>query len=196
MKAKAALIMVDVQNDFCPGGALNVPRGDEVVGVLNRYSERFRALGLPIIATRDWHPAKTSHFKSYGGVWPEHCVQHTHGAAFRADLQLSGGEIVLSKGMEADEDSYSAFHGKDETGTPLAPLLRRLGVEQIFVGGLATDYCVKETALDGMKQGFQVAVLGDASRGVNLRPDDSQRALTEMRAAGVKILASLDELTI
>jgi nicotinamidase/pyrazinamidase len=196
MQGKAALIIVDVQNDFCPGGALAVAKGDEVVAVLNRYSEKFSAAGLPIIATRDWHPRETSHFKSYGGVWPAHCVQETHGAAFHANLHLGSDAIVISKGMAADEDSYSAFQGRDASGTPLAQVLRGLGVEQIFVGGLATDYCVKQTALDGLKEGFGVALLDDASRGVNLHPDDSEKALAEMRAAGVKLVASLDELTI
>jgi len=196
MKEKAALIIVDVQNDFCPGGALAVAKGDEVVDVLNRYSEKFRAAGLPIIATRDWHPPQTSHFKTHGGLWPVHCVQHTDGAAFHPGLKLGKDVVVVSKGMAADEDSYSAFQGKDAAGTPLGQLLRGLGVEQIFVGGLATDYCVKHTALDGMKEGFKVAVLDDASRGVNLNPDDSAKALTEMCAAGVKMLASLDELSL
>ena len=196
MQERAALIIVDVQNDFCPGGALAVAKGDEIVAVLNRYNEKFRAAGLPIVATRDWHPPKTSHFKTYGGVWPAHCVQQTFGAAFHADLNLNSDVIVVSKGMGADEDSYSAFQGKDAAGTPLGQLLRGLGVGQIFVGGLATDYCVKQTALDGVKEGFRVVLLGDATRGVNLNPDDSEKALTEMRAAGVKMLASLDELSL
>lgn len=196
MQGKAALIVVDVQNDFCPGGALGVKNGDEIIPVLNRYMDRFRAAGLPVIATRDWHPVKTTHFKEYGGVWPPHCIQETRGAAFHADLHLADDVILVSKGMGADEDSYSAFHGKDDSGTPLSKLLRGLGVERIFVGGLATDYCVKYTALEGMKEGFTVVVLGDAIRGVNLQPDDSERALIAVRDAGAAKLGSIDELSL
>jgi nicotinamidase/pyrazinamidase len=196
MQQGAALIIVDVQNDFCPGGALAVAGGDEVVAVLNRYSERFAAAGLPIVATRDWHPPETRHFKTYGGVWPAHCMQHTCGAAFHPGLHLSEDVLVISKGTAADDDSYSAFQGRDAAGALLGELLRGLGIGQIFVGGLATDYCVKETALDGMREGFRVVLLGDAIRAVNLNPGDSEKALTEMRAAGVKTLASLDALIL
>jgi nicotinamidase/pyrazinamidase len=187
MQEKDALIIVDVQNDFCPGGALGVEDGDEIIPVLNRYIDRFRAARLPVIATRDWHPERTSHFKSFGGVWPAHCVQGTAGAAFHSDLRLAGDVIVMSKGMGADEDSYSAFQGKDDSGTPLAELLRRFGVRRIFVGGLATDYCVKQTTLDALAHGFEVVVLGAAIRGVNLSPGDSEKALGEMSEAGATI---------
>ncbi len=196
MQGKAALIVVDVQNDFCPGGALGVESGDEIIPVLNRYIDKFRAAGLPVIATRDWHPVKTTHFKEYGGVWPAHCIQDTRGAAFHADLHLPDDVILVSKGIGADEDSYSAFHGKDDSGTPLSKLLRGFGVERIFVGGLATDYCVKYTALEGMKEGFTVVVLGDAIRGVNLQPDDSEKALVAVRDAGAAKLGSIDELSL
>jgi nicotinamidase/pyrazinamidase len=196
MREKAALIIVDVQNDFCPGGALAVAKGDEVVPVINRYIEKFAAARLPIIATRDWHPLKTTHFKNYGGVWPEHCVQDTAGAVFHSDLQLGSDVVVVSKGAAADDDSYSGFDGKDDAGTPLAELLREWGVQRIFVGGLATDYCVKHTVIDGLKAGFAVALLGDAIRGVNLTPDDSEKALGEMRAAGAVLLASIDGLSL
>lgn len=196
MQGKDGLIIVDVQIDFCPGGALGVQNGDEIVPILNRYIDKFRAAGLPVIATRDWHPERTSHFKRYGGVWPDHCVQGTPGAAFHSNLRLASDIIVMSKGMGADEDSYSAFHGKDESGTSLAELLRRFGVERIFLGGLATDYCVKQTALDALTQGLEVVVLCDAIRGVNLAPDDSEKALREMLAAGAVSLASIDALSI
>ena len=196
MQGKAALIVVDVQNDFCPGGALGVKNGDEIIPVLNRYIDKFRAAGLPVIATRDWHPVKTTHFKEYGGAWPAHCIQDSRGAAFHADLHLPNDVILVSKGMAADEDSYSAFHGKADSGTPLSTLLRGLGIERIFVGGLATDYCVKYTALEGINQGITVVVLGDAIRGVNLQPDDSERALLEVRDAGATKLGSIDELSL
>jgi nicotinamidase/pyrazinamidase len=171
-----------------------VRNGDEIISVLNRYIEKFGAARLPVIVTRDWHPQKTSHFKDYGGVWPVHCVQQTHGAAFHPDLKLPPQAILVSKGTAPDEDSYSAFHGKDDAGTPLSKLLQELGVERIFVGGLATDYCVKYTALDGIKQGFAVVVLGDAVRGVNLHHDDSEKALAAVRDAGAVTLAGIDEL--
>jgi nicotinamidase/pyrazinamidase len=196
MQEKVALIIVDVQNDFCPGGALAVQDGDEVVPILNRYIDRFQAAGMPIVATRDWHPLKTTHFKNYGGVWPEHCVQESGGAAFHPNLKGLTNAVVVSKGTAPDEDSYSGFDGKDDAGTPLAELLRRLGVQRIYVGGLATDYCVKHTVIDGLKAGFAVVLLGDAIRGVNLTPDDSERALGEMRAAGAVSLASIDALSI
>jgi nicotinamidase/pyrazinamidase len=196
MQGKDALVIVDVQNDFCPGGALAVERADEVIPVLNEYIARFAAAGLPILVTRDWHPPKTSHFKTYGGVWPAHCVQDTAGAEFHRDLKLSPDMIMVSKGSAADEDSYSAFQAKDNAGVPLAELLHRLDVARIFIGGLATDYCVKYTALDGLHAGFAVVLLTDAIRGVNLQPEDSEKALAEMRAAGAMSLSAVDALPI
>ncbi|HEX9263434.1 MAG TPA: nicotinamidase [Candidatus Binatia bacterium] len=194
MRGKDALIVVDVQNDFCPGGALAVRNGDDVVAVLNRYIEKFLEARLPIFATRDWHPEKTSHFNSYGGPWPTHCVQHSRGAEFHPGLRLGPGVVVVSKGAGADEDGYSGFQGRDSSGAPLAELLRERGVEVIFVGGLATDYCVKHTALDGIKQGFRVVLIGDAVRGVDLNPNDSARAVKEMSDAGGLTLGSFDDL--
>ncbi len=193
--SQAALIVVDVQNDFCPDGALGISRGDEVVPVLNRYIEKFARAGRPVIATRDWHPEKTSHFQSGGGPWPAHCVQRTRGAEFHADLKLADGTIVVSKGTAPDEDSYSAFHGRDAAGTPLASLLTAAGVKTLYIGGLATDYCVKFTALDALRGGFGAVVLCDAIRGVDLKPGDSARALDEMRAAGAVLLGCFDELS-
>jgi nicotinamidase/pyrazinamidase len=194
MREKSALIIVDVQNDFCPGGALAVKNGDDVVAALNRYIARFKAAGLPIFATRDWHPAKTTHFKEYGGPWPAHCVQGTQGAAFHADLRLADDMVVVSKGTAVDEDAYSGFQGRNQMGVPLADLLSAHGIERIFIGGLATDYCVKATALDGLKHGFQVVLLSDAIRGVNLSPDDSALALVAMAKAGADSLASSEAL--
>lgn len=196
MLEKDALIIVDVQNDFCPGGSLAVRNGAEIVPILNRYIEKFADAGLPIFATRDWHPAVTRHFKSHGGPWPSHCVQGTGGAEFHRDLKLGSGAIVVSKGLGADEDSYSGFQGRDSSGMLLGDLLRQYGVERIFVGGLATDYCVKQTVLDGLGQGFKVMVIGDAVRGVDLNPDDSVEALKEMSAAGAVILAGTENLHV
>jgi nicotinamidase/pyrazinamidase len=187
MNRKDALVIVDAQNDFCPGGALAVADGDQVIQALNRYIDIFSKAHCPIFATRDWHPAKTSHFKDYGGPWPVHCVQESYGAEFHPALRL-GSAAVLSKGMAADQDSYSGFQAANSSGTLLADLLRRDGIERIFVGGLATDYCVKHTVLDGLTQGFQVVLLVDSVRAVNLAPNDGAVAIDEMiRAGAVRI---------
>lgn len=194
MQGKDALVIVDVQNDFCPGGALAVADGDKVVPVLNRYIEKFTAAHLPIFITRDWHPEKTSHFNTCGGVWPPHCIQGSKGADFHPDLRLPDDAVVISKGMGQDEDSYSGFQGTDSGGAKFAELLRRCGAKRLFVGGLATDYCVKHTVLDGLKEGFQVALLEDAIRGVNLQPGDSERAIAEMIRAGAERRAGLERI--
>jgi len=196
MEKKAALIVVDIQNDFCPGGALGVADGDRVIAPLNRYIERFADAGLPIFATRDWHPEKTTHFKAFGGVWPTHCVQGTFGAEFHRGLELGSSAVTVSKGMVADADSYSAFDAVDSTGVRLAELLRAAGVSQIFVGGLATDYCVKQTALDGRKLGFDVVLFRDAIRGVDLAPGDSARAVATMLDAGARVVENVGEFTL
>jgi nicotinamidase/pyrazinamidase len=192
--AQEALIIVDVQNDFCPGGALAVAGGDKVVAVLNRLIARFQQAGLPVVATRDWHPQRTTHFNTHGGIWPPHCVQGTHGAEFHADLALDKGAIIVSKGMEEDSDSYSGFDAVDAHGVRLADLARARGVERLVVGGLATDYCVKHTVLDGLQKGFKVVVLEDAVRGVDLKPGDARRALDEMKRAGAAVRRSKDWL--
>ena len=194
MQSKNALIVIDVQNDFCPGGALAVKDGDQVVPPLNRYMAKFKAAGAPIFATRDWHPAKTSHFNTSGGPWPPHCIQGSQGAQFHPALTLPSETVIVSAGMGSDEDGYSGFLGKDERGTLLVDLLRQQGVEHLFVGGLATDYCVKHTVLDGLKEGFKVVLLTDSVRGVNLKPDDSARAIEEMLHAGAEIAADLQQI--
>jgi nicotinamidase/pyrazinamidase len=185
MQGKDALVIVDVQNDFCPGGALAVRGGDEVVPRLNAYIERFAKAGRPVFATRDWHPEKTKHFQAYGGQWPPHCIQGTRGAEFRSDLRLPPSAVIVTTGAEPDEEGYSGFDGRGDGGT-LEEMLRRAGVERIFVGGLATDYCVKHTVLDGLKRGFKVVWLEDASRGVDLTPGDSVRAAAEMIGGGAE----------
>jgi len=181
-----ALIVVDVQNDFCPGGALAVAAGDEVVVPLNKLIEEFLERGEPVFKSRDWHPEKTKHFSAHGGTWPVHCVQNTKGAEFHPQLIDDIHIRIVSKGM-GDEDSYSAFDATD-----LALQLRRLGVEEVWVGGLATDYCVKNTVLDALKEGFQVKALEDAMRAVEVNAGDADRALTEMREAGAEIVDSED----
>ncbi|MFQ5790081.1 MAG: nicotinamidase [Acidobacteriota bacterium] len=189
-----ALVIVDVQNDFCEGGTLAVPRGDEVVDVLNEYAKLFSRLGLPIYASRDWHPERTTHFKPFGGVWPPHCVAGTRGAEFHPRLRLPEGTMVISKGASENEDAYSAFQASAQDGTLLEESLRRQGVCQLYVGGLATDYCVKSTVLDALGKGFQVTILSDAVRGVDLKPGDSRRAVEEMkqRGAGTTTLKAME----
>ena len=177
-----ALIVVDVQNDFCPGGSLAVANGDEVVGPLNKLAKEFLDRGEPVFKTRDWHPARTKHFAAYGGTWPIHCVQGTSGAEFHADLIDDPRITVISKGTDEGADGYSGFDG-----TNLAQLLREKGVAEVWVGGLATDYCVKHTVLDARREGFEVKALADAMRAVNLKPDDGGQAIEEMRDAGAEI---------
>lgn len=182
--SKRALIVVDVQNDFCPGGSLAVAHGDDVVRPLNELIEEFLEKGEPVFKTRDWHPPQTKHFQAYGGTWPIHCVQNTEGAAFHPDLIDDKHIRVISKGL-GDEDCYSGFDGTD-----LTLQLERLGVNEIWVGGLATDYCVKQTVLDGIKEGFHVKAVVDAMMPVELKPGDGERALEEMRAAGAELIDS------
>lgn len=181
-----ALVVVDVQNDFCPGGALAVPDGDTVVPVLNRYIQLFRKAGGQIVYTRDWHPRDHSSFKAQGGPWPPHCVQGTDGAKFHANLIPPVEAEVVSKADKNDE-AYSFFQG-----TNIAEKLRQQGIKTLLVGGLATDYCVKETVLDGLRFGFNVYHLDDASKGVNVKPDDSDRALQEMVSKGAKRITISD----
>jgi nicotinamidase/pyrazinamidase len=176
---ETALIIVDVQRDFCPGGALAVANGDEVVPVLNQYMDKVAAEGGQLFATRDWHPADHVSFKARGGVWPPHCIQKTEGAGFHPDLRLPDWTEIVSKGTDPDQDAYSGFQGTD-----LEKRLRSSGIERLLVGGLATDYCVKSTVLDGLKLGFEVVLLEDASRGVNLLPADSDKAVDQMIREG------------
>jgi len=180
---KKALIVVDVQNDFCPGGSLAVAQGDEVIAPLNQLIREFLDRGEPVYKTRDWHPPQTKHFTAYGGVWPIHCVQNTPGAEFHPDLLDDPRITVISKGIDDTADGYSGFDG-----TNLGDLLREEGVNEIWVGGLATDYCVKETVIDAARNGFKVKALADAMRAVNVNPEDGANAVEQMKAAGAEII--------
>src|SRR5947209_14627060 len=182
---KRALIVVDVQNDFCPGGSLAVAHGDEVVAPLNKLMKKFLDRGEPVFKTRDWHPAKTKHFAAYGGTWPVHCVQGTRGAEFHPDLTDDPRITIISKGVDESADGYSGFDG-----TNLADLLREEGVKEVWVGGLATDYCVKHTVLDALKEGFEVKALADAMRAVNVNPEDGAKAIEERREAGAEMIGN------
>jgi len=190
-----ALIVVDLQNDFCPDGALAVRDGHAIIPVVNRYVERFQRAGAPVFLTRDWHPPVTRHFQAYGGIWPPHCVQETLGAAFHEGLSAPSDAVVVSKGMDPDQDAYSGFQAEDDAGRPLGAALAARGVQRIYVGGLATDYCVRATALDAIREGFEVVVLTDAIGAVDLQPGDGARAIDEMRGAGVR-MATLNELGV
>lgn len=182
----SALLLVDVQNDFCPGGALAVPAGDQIVPVLNAYIDRFATAGLPIIASRDWHPAETRHFQAGGGPWPPHCVAGTEGAAFHPALRLPQSTTVVTKGTDPTDDGYSAFEATDPRGRPLTQALAARGITRLFVGGLATDYCVRASVMDALKKDFDVVLLVDAIRGIDLKPGDVDRALDEMVGAGAR----------
>jgi len=187
---RTALIVVDVQNDFAdPGGSLFVQGGDQVVPLVNSAIEETRNSGAIVVYTQDWHPQATPHFEKDGGIWPVHCVQGSWGAAFHPDLEVDGE--VIQKGA-GGEDGYSGFTVRDpETGdespTGLEGLLRARGVDRVVVVGLATDYCVKETAIDAAAKGFATTVLREAIAAVNLRPGDGDRALEEMVAAGATL---------
>jgi len=183
MLSQKALLIVDVQNDFCTGGTLAVPDGEAVVPVLNEYIAEFQKRELIILASRDWHPKHTKHFKAFGGLWPEHCVEGTPGAAFHPKLNLPPETIIISKGVESDQDGYSAFQGIDEEDRDLLSVLQDLDVEEVFVGGLATEYCVKSSVMDAL-QYFKVSLLSDAVKEVNLNAGDAETALTDMIAAG------------
>ena len=186
MKKDRALLLVDVQNDFCPGGALSVPEGDSIVPVLNKYINLFVRNKLPVFASRDWHPQKTTHFKKFGGQWPQHCIHDTPGAAFHPVLRLPEDAIILSKGIEPDNDGYSAFQAIDNEGKEFVGLLKENSIKELFIGGLATDYCVRWTVFDALQYGFRITVLEDAIKGVNLKPKDSEDAIKEMVALGAK----------
>jgi nicotinamidase/pyrazinamidase len=187
---KTALLVVDVQNDFAdPRGSLYVRGGEEVVPRISQEIEQARAAGAAVFYTQDWHPPATPHFQKDGGIWPVHCVKDTWGAELYPALEVSGE--VVRKGT-AGEDGYSGFSVRDPKSgaverTALESLLRERGIERVVVVGLATDYCVKATAVDAAALGFDTSVLTEATRAVNLQPGDDERAIAEMRQAGVRI---------
>lgn len=178
-----ALIIVDVQGDFLAGGALAVPCGDEVVEVLNSYITLFQNEGLPIYATRDWHPANHCSFKAQGGRWPPHCVQQSSGAQFARELLLPQQTAIISKGIYPDRDGYSGFEE-----TALDAQLKKGRVRRLFIGGLATDYCVLSTVKDAVTLRYQVYVLSDAIRAVDVKAGDGERAITEMHGLGAEFI--------
>jgi nicotinamidase/pyrazinamidase len=180
-----ALMLVDVQIDFCPGGALPIRRGDEVVPVLNRWVAAASAAGVPVYASRDWHPLHHLSFVESGGQWPVHCVQDSDGARFHPELELPDGTIVVTKGVRFDRDQYSAF---DETG--LATDLRKKNVQRLWVGGLAQDVCVRATVLDAVREGFETIVIADGTHPVTR--EGGEAAAGEMRRAGARFETTAD----
>lgn len=177
------LLLIDVQNDFVAGGTLAVPGGEEVVPVLNGWIATFEDAGFPVIYSRDWHPPNHCSFVEQGGPWPAHCVQETKGADFVAGLDMREDAVVVSKAMDPNKEEYSDF----ADGT-LAEILREIGVSRLFVGGLATDYCVRATVLDALAEGFDVSVIADGVRAVDVTPGDGARALQQMEEAGATII--------
>jgi len=185
----SALILVDIQNDFCPGGALAVEEGDQIVEVVNRLIPQFPL----VISTQDWHPANHVSFKAQGGPWPPHCVQGTRGAELHPSLNTETIAHYLRKASSPEKDDYSEFEGKDEQGRSLDQVLKAEKVKRIFAVGLATDYCVLATVLDGLKLGYEVVAVTDAMRAVNVEPEDGDRAMGRMSEAGA-LLVSSDEV--
>jgi nicotinamidase/pyrazinamidase len=180
-----ALIIVDVQNDFCPGGSLAVRGGDRVASVLTRIALEFKRQGARVFATQDWHPAGHSSFREQGGPWPAHCVQGTAGAELHPDLKLPEGTSVVRKGSDPGVDAYSGFLDSD-----LEEQMKRAGIRRAFVGGIATDYCVLNTVLDARARGFETYVLRDAIAAVNLKPGDANEAIRKMESAGARSTTS------
>ena len=180
-----ALIIVDVQNDFLPGGSLAVPQGDEVVAPLNALIARCTTHHLPVVATRDWHPPEHCSFRDRGGPWPPHCIAGTPGAAFAPPLALPASTTVVSKAVTTELDAYSGFGGTD-----LHNRLQAAGVRRLLVGGLATDYCVLNTVRDGLAHGYDVVLLTDSIRAVDVTPGDGQRAIDDMTRLGAHAIAS------
>lgn len=180
-----ALLIVDVQYDFLPGGSLAVPQGNEILKPILEMQKKFEK----IFYTQDWHPKNHCSFKVNGGIWPEHCVQNTHGSEIHQDIKSKG--VVVQKGTHSEIDSYSGFWDNERKNkTHLDNLLREANIDHLYVCGLATDYCVKFTALDAIDAGYKVTLIENACRGVNVQPEDSLRALDSMKKVGVEIVNS------
>jgi nicotinamidase/pyrazinamidase len=179
LKANDALLLADIQNDFLPGGALGISGGDEIIPALLRYLDRFHARGLPVYLTRDWHPPNHCSFRSQGGQWPVHCVAGSPGSLPPPSLVIPTSAVIIYKAIDPDQEAYSAFQN-----TALNRHLHALGVRRLFIGGLATDYCVLNTVKDARALGYDVCLLMDGIKAVNLRPEDGRSAEQEMIALG------------
>ena len=190
--ARDALVVVDIQNDFCPGGALAVSEGDQIVPIVNQLIQEFPL----VISTQDWHPENHISFKQRGGPWPPHCVQGTQGAQLHPELKTDTISYYFRKASSPDKDDYSEFAGKDEQGRSLDEVLKSHDVKSLYIVGLATDYCVLETVLDGLKYGYEVYPVIDAMRAVNVDPDDGERALRKMAYNGAHLVTSDEVLNL
>lgn len=184
------LIITDMQNGFMPGGSLPVAGGDSIIGPLNSAIDLFAGAGLPVIFTRDWHPAGHCSFRDGGGPWPAHCVQGTDDAAFARGLRMPPGALVISKAVEPDREQYSAWLGRGEDGRTLAENLRALKAARVFIGGVATEYCVYNTVLDILRDGYGVFVLEDGVKPVDVNPGDGGAALKDMEGRGARLAAT------
>jgi nicotinamidase/pyrazinamidase len=180
-----ALLIVDVQNDFLPLGLLAVPYGDEVVPPLNEAISKFRQNGQPIYVSRDWHPDNHCSFEEQNGKWPVHCVKNTDGAAFPSTLKIPKEAVIISKGTFPTREAYSAFEGTD-----LLTQLKEAKIQRLYIGGLATDYCVLQTVLDALNHGFSVFLMQDTIRAVNVEPDDGEKAISQMLSQGARLINS------
>ncbi len=183
-----ALLVADIQNDFLPGGALGIPGGDQILPALHRYMEKFEAKGNPIILTKDWHPANHCSFKEQGGIWPDHCVAGTKGAEHPPSFRPPQSAVTIEKATKQDKEAYSAFQG-----TSLDARLKKAGIRRLFVGGLATDYCVLNTVRDALDHGYEVRLLLDGICAVNLEPTDGPKAIEEMVQKGA-VPVTLEEV--
>jgi nicotinamidase/pyrazinamidase len=182
----AALILVDIQNDFCPGGALAVAEGDQVVAVANRLMPHFPL----VVSTLDWHPANHVSFREQGGPWPPHCVQNTFGADLHPALDATHINHTFRKASSPERDAYSEFEGVDDQRRSLDEYLKSHDVRRVYILGLATDYCVRATTMDALRLGYETFVVTDGVRAVNVQPDDGDRALAEMREHGARLVSS------
>ena len=185
------LIITDMQNCFLPGGSLPVTEGDSIVGPLNTALDVFAQAGLPVIVTRDWHPPDHCSFRVRGGPWPVHCVQETDDAAFSPRLRIPSKPIVISKAVDPDKEQYSAYYGHDDAGATLADNLRALKPKRVFIGGVATEYCVFNTVLDMLKDGYSVYVFEDGVKPVEVKPGDGQAALETMKKRGARLIRTI-----
>ena len=184
---KRALIIVDMQNDFCPGGSLAIEGGNKIIPVINKYIKNFTKDRDLIVFTRDWHTADHCSFTQQGGIWPPHCVAGTKGADFHPDIVVPENAVIISKAASAEKDAYSGFEGTSSDSLMLDEVLKKKGINELFICGLATDYCVKSTVLDALNHGYRVKFLSDASSAVEVKSGDGNSAVKEMKTAGAEI---------
>ncbi len=195
MSRDSALILMDMQNDFCEGGVMPVPGADSLVPIINEYMIHFNDKDLAVFTARDWHEFKTKHFQEWGGLWPPHCLRGSNGAAFHPDLKFLSNTVVLTKGDRPDRDGHTLFEATDFTGNPVSETFRARGVKHLYICGIATDYGIMVSVLDALDRGMKVTLLIDAIKGVDATPGDSEQAIKDMIAKGAKT-ATIDEIDV